>query len=180
MKTDKCAGCHQWIPAELPKSSCPVCHTGPSGGKLAELPHITLTTDKEKFPEKVVIKSLEKEFQPVDFAHSKIANKLNSISNDSTLASTFHATQGEMAICSGCHHRVKFSKNQPAKFPPCATCHSRASDPEGPGPVATSGGVPSPMHRMSRGHARETISSGMRQMPCRKKRRENRPVDTPA
>ncbi len=139
MKTDKCAGCHQWIPAELPKSSCPVCHAGPSGGKLAELPLITLTTDKEKFPEKVVIKSLEKEFQPVDFAHSKIANKLNSISNDSTLARTFHATQGEMAICSGCHHRVKFSKNQPAKFPPCVSCHNRAFDPRNLGQLGLLG-----------------------------------------
>ncbi|MGC8605362.1 MAG: cytochrome c3 family protein, partial [Desulfomonilaceae bacterium] len=132
-KTDKCAGCHQWRQEELPKSSCPVCHTGPSGGKMAEAPLITLTPDKEKFPEKVTIKNLEREFEPVDFAHSKIANKLNSISNESTLARTFHARRGEMAICFGCHHRVEFNKNQPSKFPPCSTCHSRAFDPRDPG-----------------------------------------------
>ncbi|MDA8406461.1 MAG: cytochrome c3 family protein [Deltaproteobacteria bacterium] len=129
-KTDKCAGCHQWIPAELPKSSCPVCHSGPSGGKLKEAPLITLTTDKEKFPEKVIIKNLEKEFQPVDFIHAKIANKLTTISNESTLARTFHARRGEMAICFGCHHRVELNKDLPAKFPPCVTCHSRAFDPK--------------------------------------------------
>jgi hypothetical protein len=129
-KTDKCAGCHQWRPAELPKSSCLVCHIGPSGGKMSEAPLITLPTDKEKFPEKVVIKNLSKEFEPVDFAHAKTANKLNSISNESTLARTFHARRGEMAICSGCHHRVELNKDLPAKFPPCATCHSRAFDPK--------------------------------------------------
>ena len=138
--SQKCYGCHQWRQTSvLPQSTCPVCHKGPSQGKIAEVPPITLSLDKDKFPDKVTIKGLEKEFKAVDFPHAKIANKLNSISNDNSLARTFHASKGQMTICFGCHHRMEASGNQPNKFPACATCHGKPFDPKDPGRLGTLG-----------------------------------------
>lgn len=139
-KTPNCAGCHQWMPAtELPQSSCPICHRGPSDGKLSDPPLITLNLDKEKVPEKISIKGLEREFMPSEFAHAKIANKLNTISNNSTLARTFHASKGNQAICLGCHHRLESGGNRENKFPKCASCHGLPFDPNNPGRLGTVG-----------------------------------------
>ena len=138
--SQKCYGCHQWRQGGLlPQSTCPVCHKGTSQGQMTEVPPITLNLDKDIFPEKVSIKGLEKEFKAVDFPHAKIANKLNSISNDSSLARTFHTTKGQMTICFGCHHRLESSGNQPNKFPACATCHGKPFDPRHPGRLGTLG-----------------------------------------
>jgi hypothetical protein len=138
--SQKCYGCHQWRQTSvLPQSSCPVCHQGPSLGKFPEAPQITLDLDKEKFPEKVMIKGLEKEFKAVDFPHAKIANKLNLISNESSLARSFHAARGQYTICFGCHHGLASGGNQPNKFPACATCHGTPFNPTNPGKLGTLG-----------------------------------------
>ncbi|MGC8658347.1 MAG: sulfate respiration complex hexadecaheme cytochrome HmcA [Desulfomonilaceae bacterium] len=125
LTSQKCYGCHQWRTSPLPQSSCPVCHRGPSQGKITEVPPITFNFSKDKFPEKITIKGLEKEFKPVDFPHAKIANKLNTISNENSLARTFHAKNGQLTICFGCHHRMESSGNQINKFPACVSCHNR-------------------------------------------------------
>jgi hypothetical protein len=123
----KCAGCHQWLTGAVPSSSCPVCHSGPSNGKIVDVPPMPLFQDKEKVPEKVAIKLLEKEFKPAEFAHLKIVNKLVTISNESSLARWFHSTR-EQVLCAGCHHRSEFQQAA-VKVPKCTTCHNKTVDP---------------------------------------------------
>ncbi|AFM27920.1 sulfate respiration complex hexadecaheme cytochrome HmcA [Desulfomonile tiedjei] len=122
----KCAGCHQWLTGPTPSSSCPVCHRGPSNGKAIDVPPMPLFQDKEKVPDKVVMKLLEKEFKPAEFAHLKIVNKLVTISNESSLARWFHSTR-EQALCAGCHHRSEFQQAA-VKVPKCTTCHNKTVD----------------------------------------------------
>ncbi len=125
----ECAGCHQWMPDPLPKVSCPVCHGGPSEGKpVVEAKALPLEFDKEKVPDKLVVKSLEKQFMPVDLVHQKIIKKLVTISNSNSLARTFHAVKGENAICAGCHHKMDMAAA--TKMPACTTCHGIRFDPK--------------------------------------------------
>lgn len=126
-ETKKCAGCHQWMPNGMPTSSCAVCHRGPSQGKAIEVAATPPFQDKEKVPEKLQIKILEKEFKPAEFPHLKIVNKLLSIANESSLARFFHGTK-EQALCAGCHHRTELQQAA-EKAPTCSTCHSRPFDP---------------------------------------------------
>ena len=79
---------------EAPKSACHVCHRGPSEGKPIDVAPASLVFDKDKVPEKLQIKILEKEFKPADFPHQKIVAKLTKISNESSLAKVFHAGVG--------------------------------------------------------------------------------------
>lgn len=123
----KCAGCHQWMPNGTPASSCAVCHRGPSNGKVFEVAPTPPYQDKEKVPEKLLIKVLEKEYKPAEFPHLKIVNKLLTIANDSSLARFFH-TPKDQALCSGCHHRTELQQAA-AKAPTCGSCHNRPFDP---------------------------------------------------
>ncbi len=123
----KCAGCHQWMNGEMPKSSCTVCHRGPSEGRIGEVPPMPLTWDKEKVPEKVQIKGMEKEFKPAELPHQKILNKLVTISNESSLARSFHAVK-DHTLCAGCHHHGE--PNAANKLPACSVCHNRPFDPK--------------------------------------------------
>lgn len=179
-KKDKtCSGCHQWMSAkELPQSSCPVCHKGPPEGKLIEAPIIPLSLDKEKVPEKVMIKTIEKEFKPVDFPHAKIANKLNSYCNNSSLARTFHAPKGEMTLCLGCHHRLESSGNKTNKFPTCATCHSRPFDPKDLGKV----GILGAYHRQCVGchEAMNQKPLALECVKCHAEKQDMKKVEMPA
>lgn len=123
-----CAGCHQWMLDAMPKVSCPVCHRGTTEGKPIEVPPLPLVFDKEKVPEKLEIKQLEKEFKPADMPHQKIVKKLTLLSNNSPLARVFHAARGENAICSGCHHKTEMTATK--KVPKCSSCHGRRFDPK--------------------------------------------------
>jgi hypothetical protein len=126
-QNSKCAGCHQWMTNGMPSSSCSVCHRGPSGGHVLEVPAAPLFQDKEKVPEKLQIKLLEKEFKPAEIPHMKIVNKLVTISNESSLARWFHAAK-EQALCAGCHHRGELQQAA-VRAPKCSTCHNRSFDP---------------------------------------------------
>lgn len=128
-RTKNCAGCHQWMLTPMPKVSCPVCHRGTSGGKPVEARPLPLEFNKEKVPEKQAIKDLAKEFQPAELPHLKIVKKLTMISNNSPLATAFHAAGGEQAICSGCHHRSESKAAIEKKVPRCSSCHGRKFDP---------------------------------------------------
>ncbi|MBI5252067.1 MAG: cytochrome c3 family protein [Desulfomonile tiedjei] len=125
----KCLGCHKVGNEDAPKSSCLVCHRGPSEGKPIDAAPFPLLFDKEKVPEKLLIKTLEKEFKPADFPHQKIMAKLSRISNESSLARVFHSALGENALCSGCHHKTDPSAAQAKKVPTCTSCHSQPFDP---------------------------------------------------
>ncbi|MFH0822509.1 MAG: cytochrome c3 family protein [Pseudomonadota bacterium] len=123
----KCAGCHQWLPDQASKASCAVCHRGPSEGRPIEVKAMPLIQDKEKVPEKVQVKGLEKEFKPAEFPHLKIVNKLISISNASTLAARSHSAT-DQTLCAGCHHRSDLHQAV-VRVPQCVTCHGRSFDP---------------------------------------------------
>ena len=126
----KCAGCHHRRLTEAPKSSCPVCHRGPSEGKPVDAPGLPLVFDKERVPQKLAIKLLEKEFKPAEFPHQKIVAKLTAISNQNSLARVFHAAGGKEALCAGCHHKTDYAAAQANKTPQCSSCHSRPFDPK--------------------------------------------------
>jgi len=123
----KCAGCHQRVSNGMPASACAVCHRGPSQGKMVEVAPTPPFVDKEKVPEKLQIKLLEKEYKPVEFPHLKVVNKLLTFSNECSLARSFHAAK-EQALCGGCHHRTELQQAA-AKAPACSTCHTRPFDP---------------------------------------------------
>lgn len=127
----KCAGCHSLPPDRgLPETTCAVCHTGQMEGKPFEPTSLPETFDKERVPEKILIKTLEKEFKPSEFAHGKIVTSLTRISNQSSLAKAFHAPLGENAICSGCHHRsAGQAASRSKKVPACVSCHSGSFNP---------------------------------------------------
>jgi len=130
-KEAQCAGCHSVMMTKaIPKSACLVCHRGPSEGKPFDVPPLPLVFDKEKVPEKVVMKHLEKEFKPVELPHLKIVTKLGLISNKSPLARAFHAAKEE-SLCSSCHHNGELKATR--KVPGCTACHSRPFDPKEPG-----------------------------------------------
>lgn len=138
--SQNCAGCHHTAATEIPKTSCPMCHTGPvnTGNQgetkaqgeaqdpLISKDHkIVIKGDKDELPEVVEIKGLQKEFQPAKFPHKKIVLKLAKISNGNSLASTFHSRMGQHSICSGCHHMSDPGASKDKKVPNCISCHGK-------------------------------------------------------
>lgn len=129
---NKCAGCHQAETANPVRlqNGCTVCHRGPSEGKPIEPAPLPTQFDKEKVPEKVLIKVLEKEFKPAEMPHQKIMKKLTAISNENLLARSFH-TSKDQVLCYGCHHNSR--QTAANKFPECSSCHFRPFNPTDPG-----------------------------------------------
>jgi Class III cytochrome C family/Outer membrane cytochrome MtrC/MtrF-like, domains II/IV len=128
----QCAGCHQrpTVARASARDTCAVCHRGPSNGKWVDTPPLPVQFDKNKVPEKVVIKALAKEYKPAEMPHQKIITKLTAISNENSLARFFHAAK-DQALCYGCHHKSQASAAN--KFPECGTCHTHPFDPKNPG-----------------------------------------------
>lgn len=154
----KCAGCHQFMLENAPPSSCAVCHRGPSEGKMIDIPPLPLPQDKEKVPEKVQIKVLEREFKPVELAHLKIVNSLITISNASPLARWFHSAK-DQALCDGCHHRSQQKAED--KPPKCSSCHNRSFDPNALGKP----GLQAAYHRQCIG-CHEAMKNKPRALEC--------------
>ncbi len=125
----KCAGCHRTDEDKLSQNSCPLCHRGPSNGQPTDAPPASIVFDKDKVPEKLQLKSLEKEFKPADFPHQKIVTKLTVISNGSSLARVFHSARGDEILCSGCHHKSDPGAVQAKKVPRCQSCHGTPFEP---------------------------------------------------
>jgi Zn finger protein HypA/HybF involved in hydrogenase expression len=82
--------------------------------------------DPQKAPEKIKIKSLQKEFEPVDFQHGKIIKRLIAVSNQNPLAKWFHSGNQNVA-CESCHHHTPQQAQN--SVPKCASCHGRPFDP---------------------------------------------------
>jgi hypothetical protein len=135
-----CAGCHaRMIPNRKTEQSCQTCHikfnlksnAAPlpvdQAAVLARSLLDLRTPVKAPFtdaltadmPEKLTIKILTKQYEPVEFPHRKIAQALFNNVAESKLAGYFHASQ--MTLCQGCHH------NSPAstKPPKCQSCHNK-------------------------------------------------------
>jgi hypothetical protein len=77
------------------------------------------TYDVADIPEKVTIRVLSKDYEPVELPHRKIVLTLADGLKESELAKYFHTDIG--TLCQGCHH------NSPAalKPPQCASCHGQ-------------------------------------------------------
>jgi hypothetical protein len=125
----KCQGCHTVKDAEASKSSCQVCHRGPSNGKPIDVPPASPDVEKDRGPESISIKTLAKQFESVDFPHQPHVAALAKISNDSSLARVFHAGVGGREICSGCHHKTDLGAVQANKVRSCSTCHGAPFEP---------------------------------------------------
>ncbi len=131
----KCAACHAFIEkGRKQESYCLTCHMeplqksieigAPSDEVIAELliksrKTITSTYKDEDIPEKVIIKGLEDQYEPVELPLRKIVKTLLNNINDNKLASSFHLERG--TICQGCHHNSPPSKKPPS----CGSCHSK-------------------------------------------------------
>ena len=131
-----CAGCHKFIPLidvkakEPRKEVCDRCHTGKKEVILPK-PLTTVNLDPEVVKKDIKIKVLEKEFEPADFPHRKIIDKLVKISNDSKLARYFH--NDLRVLCEGCHHQRKSSAEVKKDTPPsCQNCHPKYFNPVNP------------------------------------------------
>jgi hypothetical protein len=130
-----CAGCHTFIQAsrEPKKDTCAQCHMPPpaplnnpfSGPDAADTarqmlegrPAMDETFPKADIPEKVIIKAISEQYEPVELPHRKIVSTLVKNIQDNPLARYFHMEKG--TVCQGCHH------NSPAavKPPNCGSCH---------------------------------------------------------
>jgi len=118
----ECMGCHYFIaPVKTEvanKEICSRCHSGKK--EIEKVSAFAVSTQKVK--EEVVIKHIEKEFEPAKMPHYKIVKKLTEISNHSRLATYFHKDLNTM--CKGCHHKSKdeaeAKKDNPAV---CVSCH---------------------------------------------------------
>jgi len=127
-----CAGCHQNMPHGLVQSACSGCHNG----SLEELDKVVnLPAPEELIPDDVEaeleIVKIQREYEPSEFPHLEIVEKLTDISNESTLARHFHADK--MTICAGCHHLAPLEAK--TGIPPCGTCHTARDEPTGDVPT---------------------------------------------
>jgi len=131
----RCAGCHSSVPKNRMQNpnDCGTCHVpGPAGGTagsgksddtviaaalLKSRTPVADTYAEEDIPEKVVIKSLAYEYEPVELPHRKIIYTLLNNIKDNKLASYFHRENG--TICQGCHHNSPTAKKPPS----CSSCH---------------------------------------------------------
>ena len=121
-----CAGCHSRRENELPQSSCQTCHKGPVNGNWPESAAISDVLDPQKAPEKIKIRTLQKEFEPVDFQHGKIIKRLIAISNQNPLSKWFHSGN-QQTLCESCHHHTPPNAENIA--PKCVSCHGKSFDP---------------------------------------------------
>ena len=80
------------------------------------------TYKDEDIPEKVIIKELAEEYEPVELPHGKIINTLLNNIKDNTLAGYFHAEKG--TVCRSCHHNSPLDP----KPPRCGSCHGKPFD----------------------------------------------------
>ena len=144
----KCSGCHSGIKADTlnDSSTCKACHAedpekmqqpmtkeeaAAMAAKLIAFNEPAAGTyDLNEIPEKVVIKKLSDQYQPVELPHRKIITKLVENIKDDKLAGYFHTDPG--TLCQGCHHNSPASKTPPD----CGSCHGQpfnTSNPERPG-----------------------------------------------
>jgi len=137
----KCAGCHvRMNPNRKDELSCRTCHikTDPLSSVTMPLPADqeavlakTLLDSRQPvkapfadtlipdIPEKISIKILSNQYEPVEFPHRKIVQSLFNNLGENKLAEYFHTTQ--MTLCRGCHHNSPES----VKPPKCQSCHNK-------------------------------------------------------
>ena len=126
-----CAGCHGFLSKnrEQTDESCLMCHAKlPEGAGVDEAaaravieqrPVQSTTYDAEDIPERIVIRELSDQYEPVDFPHRQIVNKIVMNIKDNKLAAYFHAEKG--TLCQGCHHHSPATRRPTG----CKNCHGK-------------------------------------------------------
>lgn len=133
-----CAACHSLMAEDRKgESSCQTCHMNPlqknpqaakvddtlMAEMLLKSRKRTADTYKDKdIPEKIIIKELAEEYEPVELPHRKIINTLLNNIKDNTLAGYFHTEKG--TVCQSCHHNSPLDP----KPPRCSSCHGKPFD----------------------------------------------------
>jgi hypothetical protein len=126
-----CAGCHGFLSKNRKQddASCLMCHEKQPAGAvmddaavrrmMKQRPVQAQIFDSKDIPETIMIKSLSDKYEPVEFPHGQIVNKIAGNIKDNKLASYFHVDKG--TLCQGCHH------NSPATKKPtsCNSCHGK-------------------------------------------------------
>ncbi len=139
-RDQRCVGCHRFISKERKQGEpyCMKCHMAPRQERTGVL---TQTGERElarmvpeiwwsifggrqvaDIPEKVVIKTIEERYEPVEFPHRKVFRALVKGIDDDRLAAYFHLQEG--TLCQGCHHNSPAGK----KPPRCGFCHGKPFD----------------------------------------------------
>ena len=128
---DSCAGCHAVLPKKRRQGSesCLKCHAQlPVEAVMDEVTAKTVIEqrniqtqifEQEDIPETIIIKEFSDKYEPVEFPHRQIVNKIADNIKDNKLAAYFHTDKG--TLCQGCHHNAPPSK-QPAG---CKSCHGK-------------------------------------------------------
>ncbi len=141
----QCAGCHAAISRAraADPAGCRACHMTPAAqagsaplspeeetaraaAVLAGRTPMRASYDAADIPEKVVIKTLAKQYAPAEMPHRKVVAALVEKAAASPLAGYFHLEKG--TICQGCHHNSPTSKQPPR----CSHCHGQAFDADKP------------------------------------------------
>ncbi|MFC1639178.1 sulfate respiration complex hexadecaheme cytochrome HmcA [Gemmatimonadota bacterium] len=127
-----CAGCHsQMRHGEISERSCAVCHAGPSPDRVVAVENRYRSLDQFRpstrdsrlsfsdsdIPDSVTIGLLSEKYEPVEFPHRQVINRLMEHIGDSKIATYFHG--GEDAVCQGCHHHSPVGVEPPL----CESCH---------------------------------------------------------
>ena len=135
-KASTCAGCHALMPEKaFSETSCIQCHrvdksaiasmpmskaekTQLAQKTLASVSMKSMMVPNDAVPEKVKIGAMAEEYEPAEFPHRQIVQKLAAAMKDDRMADFFHGKEAA-TLCVGCHH------NSPAttRPPKCASCH---------------------------------------------------------
>ena len=117
-----CGTCHMTGPVDSTAGSEKSDDTVIAAALLQSRTPVADTYAEADIPEKVVIKSLADEYEPVELPHRKIIHTLLNNIKDNKLASYFHSKNG--TICQGCHHNSPTAKKPPG----CSSCHGLPFD----------------------------------------------------
>lgn len=144
-QTENCAGCHLGMGGDrkMRDASCLKCHSvaiseigaSPDPDHENYFIESMLPSNKKRMaeayshddiPERVTIRGLSNQYDPVDFPHLKVVTALVDYIKDDRLAGYFHGRKG--MICQGCHHNSPLSRRPPN----CGNCHVKQWDPDDP------------------------------------------------
>lgn len=132
-----CVGCHsQMRHGEVSERSCTVCHAGPSPDRVEAVESRYQSLDQFRLsarearlsfsdadiPDSITIGLLSEKYEPVEFPHRQIIDRLMQHIDDSRMATFFHG--GADAMCQGCHHHTPVGVLPPL----CESCHGEPFD----------------------------------------------------
>ena len=127
----KCAGCHGFLSKNEKQDDalCLMCHVKPPEAAnmddatakiMLEQRNIqTKIFDQNDIPDQIIIKEFSDKYEPVEFPHRQIINKIAKNIENNKLAAYFHTDQG--TLCQGCHHNSPSTK-KPSR---CKNCHGK-------------------------------------------------------